>query len=74
MKKFQEVADSQGKGSTMSSKEEGQKSIMKSKEGMHIVKTYNKVARALIEFETLWHQASCPCVAIDRSLGRSVDR
>ena len=33
------------------------KAIMATKESKRIVKTYNKVARALIEFETLWHQA-----------------
>jgi dynein heavy chain len=30
---------------------------MATKESKKIVKTYNKVAKALIEFETLWHQA-----------------
>ena len=33
------------------------KSIMGTKESKRIIKTYNKVARALIEFETLWYQA-----------------
>eukprot|EP00899_Mesostigma_viride_P009796 jgi/Mesvir1/18818/Mv04309-RA.2 len=33
------------------------RSIMATKESKRIVKTYNKVAKALIEFETLWHQA-----------------
>ncbi|CAD7698753.1 unnamed protein product [Ostreobium quekettii] len=33
------------------------KIIMSTKESKRIVKTYNKVARALVEFETLWHQA-----------------
>jgi hypothetical protein len=33
------------------------KTIMATKESKRIVKTYNRVARALIEFETLWHQA-----------------
>ena len=31
-------------------------SIMTTKESKRIVKTYNRVARALIEFEMLWHQ------------------
>lgn len=31
--------------------------LSSSKETKKIVKTYNKVAKALIEFETLWHQA-----------------
>lgn len=31
--------------------------LTSSKETKKIVKTYNKVAKALIEFETLWHQA-----------------
>lgn len=30
---------------------------MSAKEAKRIVKIYNKVARALIEFETLWHLA-----------------
>lgn len=33
------------------------KALMTTKESKKIVKTYNKVAKALIEFETLWHQA-----------------
>ena len=33
------------------------KNLMATKESKKIVKTYNKVAKALIEFETLWHQA-----------------
>lgn len=32
------------------------KSIMATKESKRIIKTYNKVAKALVEFETLWHQ------------------
>eukprot|EP00854_Cymbomonas_tetramitiformis_P001067 gene1068-1616_t len=32
------------------------KGIMTTKESKRIVKTYNRVARALIEFEMLWHQ------------------
>lgn len=34
------------------------KSLLATKESKKIVKTYNRVARALIEFETLWHQVS----------------
>jgi dynein heavy chain, axonemal len=33
------------------------KALMASKESKRIVKTYNRVAKALIEFETLWYQA-----------------
>lgn len=33
------------------------KSILQLRESKKIIKTYNRVARALIEFETLWHQA-----------------
>lgn len=33
------------------------KAIMNSKESKKIIRTYNKVARALVEFETLWHYA-----------------
>ncbi len=33
------------------------KGIMGTKESKKIIKMYNKTARALIEFETLWHQA-----------------
>ena len=33
------------------------KTVMATKESKRIVKLYNKVARALIEFETLWHYA-----------------
>jgi hypothetical protein len=33
------------------------KSIMNTKESKRIIKTYNRVAKALIEFETLWYQA-----------------
>jgi len=33
------------------------KNLMSTKESKKIVKMYNKVAKALIEFETLWHQA-----------------
>ena len=38
------------------------KSIMTTKESKKIVKTYNKVARALIEYETLWHHAWCKSI------------
>ncbi len=33
------------------------KSLMASKEAKRIVKTYNKVAKALVEFEVMWTQA-----------------
>ena len=33
------------------------KNIMATKDSKKIIKSYNRVARALIEFETLWHQA-----------------
>ncbi|GFR42148.1 hypothetical protein Agub_g3000 [Astrephomene gubernaculifera] len=33
------------------------KNLLAAKESKKIIKTYNKVAKALIEFETLWHQA-----------------
>lgn len=32
------------------------KALMATKESKKIVKTYNRVAKALVEFETLWHQ------------------
>eukprot|EP00741_Cyanophora_paradoxa_P017811 tig00021017_g17202.t1 len=35
------------------------KNIMTTKESKKIIRTYNRVARALIEFETLWHYAWC---------------
>ncbi|GBG77441.1 hypothetical protein CBR_g23890 [Chara braunii] len=35
----------------------GNKSIMATKESKRIIRMYNKVARALVEFELLWHQA-----------------
>ena len=43
------------------------KALMATKESKKIVKTYNKVAKALIEFETLWHQVNrgeggCCCI------------
>eukprot|EP01028_Stygiella_incarcerata_P006636 TRINITY_DN270_c0_g1_i1.p1 TRINITY_DN270_c0_g1~~TRINITY_DN270_c0_g1_i1.p1 ORF type:complete len:4523 (-),score=1222.92 TRINITY_DN270_c0_g1_i1:192-13760(-) len=31
--------------------------VMETKESKKIIKTYNRVARALVEFETLWHYA-----------------
>ena len=33
------------------------KALMASKDSKRIVRTYNRVAKALIEFETLWTQA-----------------
>eukprot|EP00762_Andalucia_godoyi_P000483 ANDGO_03248.mRNA.1 Dynein gamma chain len=33
------------------------RTIMNTKESKKIIRTYNKVARALVEFETLWHYA-----------------
>ncbi|PNH08753.1 Dynein gamma chain, flagellar outer arm [Tetrabaena socialis] len=33
------------------------KNLLAAKESKKVIKTYNKVAKALIEFETLWHQA-----------------
>ena len=33
------------------------KALMASKEAKRIVKTYNKVAKALVEFEVMWTQA-----------------
>jgi dynein heavy chain len=38
------------------------KNIMTTKESKKIIKTYNKVARALIEYETLWHHAWCKSI------------
>jgi len=38
------------------------KSIMTTKESRKIIRTYNRVARALIEFETLWHHAWCKSI------------
>lgn len=35
------------------------KSIMSTKESKKIIRTYNRVATALVEFETLWHRAWC---------------
>ena len=43
------------------------KSIMITKESKKIIRTYNKVARALIEYETLWHHA----VRLNLSLSES---
>lgn len=37
------------------------KTIMATKESKRIIKTYNKVAKALVEFETLWHQVGAGC-------------
>jgi len=36
--------------------------VMSTKESKKIIKTYNTVASALIEFETLWHQAWCQSI------------
>jgi dynein heavy chain len=36
------------------------KNIMGTKDSKKIIKSYNRVARALIEFETLWHQVLPP--------------
>jgi dynein heavy chain len=36
--------------------------IMTTKESLKIVKTYNRVGTALVEFETLWHEAWCKSV------------
>ena len=40
---------------------------MNTKESRKIVKTYNKVAKALYEFEVLWYQAWCKSIAHVRS-------
>ena len=37
------------------------KNIMTTKDSKRIIRSYNRVARALIEFETLWHQAWSRC-------------
>ncbi len=37
---------------------------MASKESKKIVKTYNKVAKALIEFEALWYQVRTLCYTL----------
>lgn len=39
------------------------KALMATKESKKIIKLYNKVAKALIEFETLWHQVRGGCTA-----------
>jgi dynein heavy chain len=36
---------------------QGNETIMKSKESRRVVKMYNKIARALVEYETLWQMA-----------------
>jgi len=41
--------------------------ISTSKEAKKIVRTYNKVARALVEFETLWHSAWTKSIEAARS-------
>jgi len=38
--------------------------VMEMKEGKKIIRTYNLVATALIEFETLWHTAWCDSVEV----------
>ncbi len=38
---------------------QGNKALMGTKESKKIIKMYNQTARALVEFETLWHQAWC---------------
>ena len=43
------------------------KSIMSTKESKKIIRTYNRVARALVEFETLWHQAWCKSIDAAKS-------
>mmetsp|Transcript_13743 Transcript_13743/g.31844 ORF Transcript_13743/g.31844 Transcript_13743/m.31844 type:complete len:4493 (+) Transcript_13743:136-13614(+) len=43
------------------------KNIMTTKESKKIIRTYNKVARALIEFETLWHHAWCKSIDAAKS-------
>jgi len=43
------------------------KSIMITKESKKIIRTYNKVARALIEYETLWHHAWCKSIEAAKS-------
>ena len=40
---------------------------MTTKESKKIIRTYNKVARALIEFETLWHHAWCKSIEAAKS-------
>jgi dynein heavy chain len=43
------------------------KSIMNSKESKKICKLYNKVGRALVEFETLWFNAWCKAIESSKS-------
>lgn len=43
------------------------KNIMTTKESKKIIRTYNKVARALIEYETLWHHAWCKSIEAAKS-------
>jgi len=43
------------------------KTIMCTKESKKIIRTYNRVARALVEFETLWHQAWCKSIDAAKS-------
>ena len=41
-----------------------QPAVMELKEGKKIIRTYNRVASALIEFETLWHEGWCDSIEI----------
>ena len=43
------------------------KNIMTTKESKKIIRTYNKVARALIEYETLWHHAWCKSIEASKA-------
>jgi dynein heavy chain len=43
------------------------KNVMTTKESKKIIRTYNKVARALIEYETLWHHAWCKSIEAAKS-------
>ena len=40
---------------------------MSMKEGKKIIRTYNKVARALIQFETMWQDAWCQSVEASKA-------
>jgi hypothetical protein len=40
---------------------------LQTKESKKIIRTYNKVARALIEYETLWHHAWCKSIEAAKS-------
>ena len=43
------------------------KNITTTKEAKKIIRTYNKVARALIEYETLWQHAWCKSIEAAKS-------